>query len=240
MMVGGMLVLNIIVCFMIPIGYVVITRKRGYSLKPFFIGIITFVVSQLILRIPIMNAIFGKSLIAFANPILYLAILSFSAGIFEETGRRIFIGNTLKRNRSFRDGISFGIGHAGIEAIIFVGLNSVFILYGLIIGNFEITKNLTSLNLFFSTVERFFAGGLHIALTLLILYGINKRLKYTLPLAIVLHGIANFGAVLIMPNVLLAEGWLFIVFIISVVYIIKVKKKFEEEKRSINNEILIG
>ena len=238
-MVGGMLVLNIIVCFVIPIGYAVITRKRGYSLKPFFIGIITFVVSQLILRIPIMNAIFGKSLIAFTNPILYLAILSFSAGIFEETGRRIFIGTTLKRNRSFRDGISFGIGHAGIEAIIFVGLNSVFILYGLLIGNSEITKNLTSLNLFFSTVERVFAGGLHIALTLLILYGINKRLKYTLPLAIVLHGIANFGAVLIMPNVLLAEGWLFIVFIISVVYIIKVKKKFEEEKRNINNEILI-
>ncbi|WP_297632210.1 YhfC family glutamic-type intramembrane protease [uncultured Clostridium sp.] len=228
-MVGVMLVLNIAICFGIPIGYVVITRKRGYSLKPFFIGIITFVVSQLFLRIPIMNAVLGKSLMSFTNPILFLAILSFSAGIFEETGRRIFIGTTLKRNRSFRDGISFGVGHAGIEAIIFVGLNSLISLYGVITANLGITGQLTSLNVFFATVERVFAGGLHIALTLLILYGINRKLKYTLPLAIIIHGIANFGAVLMMPNVLLAEGWLFIIFIIAVVYITKVKKKFKED-----------
>lgn len=213
-------------------------KRRGYSLKPFFIGIITFVVSQLFLRIPIMNAVLGKSLMSFTNPILFLAILSFSAGVFEEIGRRIFIGITLKRNRSFRDGISFGVGHAGIEAIIFVGLNSLISLYGVITANLEITRQLTNLNIFFATIERVFAGGLHIALTLLILYGINRKLKYTLPLAIVFHGIANFVAVVMMPNVLLAEGWLFIVFIIALVYITKVKKKFKEDIKE-KEEVLV-
>ncbi|MGL5417239.1 MAG: YhfC family glutamic-type intramembrane protease [Clostridium sp.] len=236
-MIVVMLVLNLMICFGVPIGYIVITRKKGYSLRPVFIGIITFVVSQMILRIPIINFLFGKSLMSFTNPILYLAILSFSAGVFEECGRRVFIGTMLKENRMFRDGISFGIGHAGIEAILFVGLNSLFILFGVITGSLEIPMGLTSLNIFLGTVERVFAGGLHIALTLLILYGINKKLRYTVPLAIILHGIANFGAVLAMPNVLLAEGYLFIVFIIAVLYIVKIKEKFKVSNERLNIKI---
>lgn len=241
---------NVVICFFIPIGYLVFAKKKGNSLRPFFIGVLTFLISQIFLRMPIIQVVFENSQIQLNFPLLYSMILCFSAGIFEEIGRRISFGSLLKDKRTWVDGITFGIGHAALEAILFVGLNSLVISIALLspdIGeSLGITREMISIikvsnnsfEVLLSGFERIFAGGLHIALSLFILYGVNKSLKYILPLAILIHGLSNLGAILCMPNILMAEGFLLVVFILSIIFIIKSKKLFAINK-DVNEKVLI-
>lgn len=84
-------------CFFIPIGYLVFANKKGYSLKTFFYRSISFFISQIFLRMPIIQAVFENSSIPLNFPFLYSIILCFSAGIFEEIGKRISFGSLLNK-----------------------------------------------------------------------------------------------------------------------------------------------
>jgi len=93
------------------------------------LGVATFMLSQLSLRLPLLplltlalrdvNLSPSSAIVWFFNAV----VLSFSAGLFEEWGRWFFLRHLARRVRSFREGVMFGLGHGGIEAIVLVSLN---------------------------------------------------------------------------------------------------------------------
>ncbi|WP_300348079.1 YhfC family glutamic-type intramembrane protease [Clostridium sp.] len=204
------LFLNVFICFLIPLvasGYFIFKKKR--YMKALFIGGLTFLISQIFLRIPLIKNVLSNMNwyieISVLYPILYIMFLSLSAGVFEEIGRYLAFKIVLKNNKRWIDGIAFGIGHGGIEAIILLGIPSLITLVKVIslnLGysskvNTEILIKLYSMNIevLIGGVERILAIIIHVGLSLLILYGINKKEIRYLFIAIMLHGLVNFCAV---------------------------------------------
>lgn len=133
-----------------------------------------------------------------------------TAGIFEEAERFITMKFFLKKQRKV-DGIAFGLGHGGIEAMLLIGTNLLFFLFCILILRYESAdalanmlgeplasqiissvKNVTALTAFIAGFERISALGLHIGFSLIVLYGFNKKkpVRYLLT-AILLHSIID-------------------------------------------------
>ena len=86
----------------------------------------------------------------------------------------------LKRKTYF-NGIIFGFGHGGIEALLLVGLPVV------------IHMNMAShTQLFLSGVERLCAMAIHVCLSLIVLIGVRKGAFCYVCYAIMIHSIINF------------------------------------------------
>src|SRR5690625_7789691 len=62
------------------------------------------------------------------NPILFAIILAFSASLFENTFRYIFM-RFFMNTRKWLSGCLFGLCHGGIEAIALVGIQAVLVLF---------------------------------------------------------------------------------------------------------------
>ncbi|WP_160685443.1 YhfC family glutamic-type intramembrane protease [Clostridium sp. C2-6-12] len=250
-------IINIIICFGIPIGaltYFIVTKKK--VVKSFFIGMGVFLFFQVFTRIPIIQLVLPKmawyNVMSISNPILYGLFLGITAGIFEEVGRFLGFKIGLKNNRSWIDGIAFGFGHGGIEAMVLTGTSSIsnlVILIGMNNGTFDASKlgmSEESLRALFNStgsmiillggIERIFAITIQIALTLLVLYGIRKRKLIYLGMAILMHTIID-SPVIIFPKVfgmgmLGLEVFVGISAIVAMIFIIKSKglfNKLEEE-----------
>lgn len=84
-------------CFFIPIGYLVLANKKGYSLKTFFIEVFLFFYISNILRMLIIQAVFGNNSMSLNFIVLHSIILCFLASIFEEIGKRISFGSLLNK-----------------------------------------------------------------------------------------------------------------------------------------------
>lgn len=200
---------NIIICFGVPIGYFIyLMRKKPSEIKIFFIGVGVFLISQVFLRIPIIKYILPNfewyNTMQYFYPIIYAIFLGITAGVFEEVGR--FLGFKLDLNKkiSLSYGISFGMGHAGIEAMIISGISSIRNLVMIISLNqgiykssrfgiseekmIEVFKSLKASYVLMGGIERAFAIAMHIGLTLIVLYGISKKKKVYLYVAILIHG----------------------------------------------------
>ena len=211
--------LTLIISIGLPVGLAIWVMKK---FKPGFwavaSGMIVFVVMQLGFRIWIIQLFgitdFGQEFIR-NNQILYIILLSLSAGLVEEFGRLFAFGVMLKKRREFRHGLAYGIGHGGIEAVLLVGLSYVTnIIFAILINSgalasleemigealqptIDTMTGTASVMFLYAGIERIFAVCLHIALSILVLYGVRKRnVAYTF-LAVLLHGAANFGAVMI-------------------------------------------
>ena len=127
-------IVNIIISIGIPLGILIyFAIKKKQFVKPFLVGALVFLVSQVVLRMPLLNGVVAKTdwfyNMSVLNPILYAVFLGLTAGIFEEVGRFIGFKTGLKKNRTWYDGIAFGLGHGGIEAILFAGISSIQNLY---------------------------------------------------------------------------------------------------------------
>lgn len=235
------LLINIIISFGIPIGALVyFIKKKNRCVKPYFIGILVFIISQIVLRIPLLNNVISKMDLYIEITILYPALamlfLGLTAGIFEEVGRYFGFEIALKNNRRWIDGIAFGIGHGGIEAMILLGVSSLQNLSIVISKSNEGVLNILNANgpyILLGGVERVFAIMIHVGLTMLVLYGINKkRLRYLL-LAIVLHGLLDFIVVLLSSlgvSIFLIEGFIAIFGLVGLIFAIKSKVIFEKNK----------
>jgi uncharacterized membrane protein YhfC len=120
--------LNAILMIGIPLvlGLYLVRRFKKLDLGLFGVGAISFVAAQ-IFHIPfnqwLLNPLMEWLNLYPAPGSLDLAIaglfLGLSAGVFEETARYIVYRRWLKENRSWEEGLMFGAGHGGIEAIIF-------------------------------------------------------------------------------------------------------------------------
>lgn len=212
------LMVSVLICFALPVVGFLLVRKRGFKIGlPFLAGIVAFVVSQIVLRIPILQLLATQAwYLSFAQNIIpYGLFLGLTAGIFEEVARFIACA-LLKKHRRYEDGIAFGLGHGGIEAVLLVGISllySIFIIFmynngqlaalGLpaaqeaaTVANLEALTPGTAL---MGGVERILAMGMHISFSIVIFTGFMRGKKWRyLILAILAHAAVD-AAVVIIP-----------------------------------------
>lgn len=187
---------SVLLAFILPLALgVALAVGRITRLRTILIGAAVFTVFQLLTRMPLIyileSAFPGLVPMSGGSPhyYLYILVLSLTAGLFEELGRFAGFVLFLKKDRGWWDGIGFGIGHGGVEALVLVGISAVSSLftYGLLPGQPAWIAALGG-------VERVSAMILHLGFTLLVLHGIRcKRLSYVF-LAVAAHTVVNFLA----------------------------------------------
>jgi uncharacterized membrane protein YhfC len=116
---------------LVPIILVIILGiRRRMNWKAMLTGAGLFIVFVLILERLMHTAVLGRSSIAsvlLENKWIYMLYAGFAAGIFEETARLLGFRFLVRvsENESIDTGISYGLGHGGIESIIIVGLSNI-------------------------------------------------------------------------------------------------------------------
>lgn len=186
---------------------------KSHHLKVYFVGGLAFIVSQLLVRMPLLSLLSTNSLVYHhlqaSQPVLVACLVGLSAGLFEEVTRYLFMNCYLKKYWTWQDGVLFGLGHGSTEALIIVGLP---IVGSIFLGGFS---TLSSSQLVLAAVERLLAILLHIGLSLLVMRGLTvKRMRY-LGIAILIHGVVD-AAIGIIPlyvsnSLMIIEGGLALV-----------------------------
>jgi uncharacterized membrane protein YhfC len=214
----------------LPVGAAVyLGRRYNTSWKAVLIGALIFILFQPILRLPILKAFQGTSWYinnSVLNPWLIAIILGFSAAIFENIGRFIAFKFLLKDRLQWKNGIAYGLGHGGIEAILFAGLPIIFtIITG--INNPSLINQAPGLYLV-GGLERIFAMTFHIAASLIVLYGVRNKKRRYLFYAILVHGILD-SSIGFIKNIAVFEAWAGVFAVILLVLIVmKIKKSSNE------------
>lgn len=206
----------LVVCFGVPIGGLLLLRRRYPRVgRAFACGILAFFASQLVTRIPLMTLVVPRLPEALHGFLLSVPVASFTAGLFEETGRLVVMVLLMKAFHRLADGLAFGLGHGGLEAMVLVGLtmvNNLVIAVAINTGSWaSIAKTLpaaqatlieraittTSWYLFLvAGVERVGAIGLHVTLSLIVLAGVvHGRRALAWLAAVLLHGTVNLAVV---------------------------------------------
>lgn len=201
-------------------------RRLGASWLAWLAGAGTFFVFQLVLRVPwvaALGAALGPTLKA--SPALsaaYIVFLSFTAGLFEETGRWV-VYRFVWKDRAPKNALMLGLGHGGLESMLLVGLSIAGSLYlyvalghgvkvplpeaalAAIAKQFE---GLTPLNALAGGVERLSAMALHVGCSLLVLQVFTRGQLRWLWLAMAVHTSMNAVGVLLAKHagVWISEG----------------------------------
>jgi len=231
------MIISAIIAIGLPLAVFLIWRKK-YSLKaiPMCIGIGVFIVFALGLQ-QIMHFFVLRpnpdgtiNLIA-RDPAIYVLYAILAAGIFEETGRFIAFQIIKKRYEGTGAGLSYGIGHGGIEALLLAGLPMVGLITMSIVVNtgnaallgfdstvlaqLNVLVNSESTLFLASGVERIIAVSVHISLSMLVWCAVKVKSKLWLyPAAIVIHAIFNIAPAMyqtgMTTNIWLTEGVIFV------------------------------
>jgi len=199
----------------VPIGLFLVLRKRlDLKVPPMLVGAAVFIVFALVLeslmhRIVLHPGADGTIALAQNNPALYVLYGIFAAGVFEETGRLVGFTLLKKRFHGVRTGVSYGIGHGGIESVLLAGLSllSAIVISIMINAGIKLPTSLDATvttmttqpsGLFFvGGVERIFAIGTQISLSIIVWIAVTHKGKFWLfPVAIALHALADLGAAL--------------------------------------------
>ena len=156
------------------------------------------------------------------------------AGVFEECGRHIIMKYIMKKNRSRENAVLYGIGHGGIEILaVLLPAMILYLAIAVLFSQGDVESALKALNITEETaaaalpsvqaaasfdyamtamnvMERLFAMLLHIGLTVIVYYGVVNGKKIFLPLAILLHMLADTFPGLYQRGVVplwTVEGW---------------------------------
>ncbi|MFE9078007.1 YhfC family intramembrane metalloprotease [Bacillus cereus] len=182
---NGLIFTTMISCGLPLVALLYAFWKKHYI--PYMLGVLAFVVSQILIRIPILNYVNGTStnfqMFSVMQPVLFVLLLSLSAGIFEEVARFIAMRYFMKQ-RDWQSGFLFGAGHGGIEAVLIVGIPVISLLLSqTVIQNGD--------SYYFAGIERIFAMVLHIGLSIIVLHAVvQKKFRYVV-YTILIHGTAN-------------------------------------------------
>ncbi|CUP99716.1 YhfC family intramembrane metalloprotease [Clostridium baratii] len=244
-----MMLFTTLVSIALPIALIVIMKvKYKASLKSFFIGASAFFITVQCIEGPI-NYYFlignrSTSSIIAGNTILFMLYGGLMAGIFEETARYICFKFILKKERRIQDAISYGIGHGGIEAILLVGITylantivSIMINLGMPLENgLElVSAQLSSVEPYMfaiAGVERLSTIIIQIGLSIIVFNSVKYGKKQYYLLAILIHALIDFPAVLAQKgviNIITVESIMILVSIAFIVFIIKQVKKNKED-----------
>ncbi len=242
--------ISIAICFALPVvSFLVMRGKKLRIGRAFFTGVLAFSVSQILLRIPLLNLLgqtpFMQQLSQ--NIVPYGLFLGFTAGLFEECARFVFCKLMLKKNRRYEDAIAFGFGHGGIEAILLIGftlINSLVLYIAMINGDLTAMvgeemaatiagqfAGLAPITSMLGGVERIFAVMLHIGFSAMVFSGFvrNQPGRY-LVYAILAHTAVD-AFVVIVPSfvpmsALALEGIVLVFALLFLWYTLHAKKNF--------------
>ncbi|MDQ8700446.1 YhfC family glutamic-type intramembrane protease [Hyphomicrobium sp. LHD-15] len=192
-----------------------LTRRLSMPLSLALCGAGTFLVAQA-LRFPLLQgltSLFETGALP-APPAAYLlvfniAVLSLTAGLFEEGARYGAYRYAIPEARSWNAAVTFGAGHGAMEAVILGGLMGVEFFGMLALGTPEATQGvdpathaqlaeqterywaLPAYMPLIGALERAFAIGFHIAMAVFVLQAVVRRSWTWLAAAIAAHALAN-------------------------------------------------
>lgn len=209
----------IVICFLMPILFTICLYKKQKGLWiSFIVGMLAFVISQMMIRIPLLNIITQQhsiSLFTLKHPIVYILILAFTAGLFEETARWIGFQCIKKKHSTIYDAFAFGLGHGGIEAMLLVGIPLL-----------SVSTDLS--NVLLACGERIIAIAFHVAMSIIVWYGVKEHKNQYTIVAILLHMLLDCSAIL-GNQVWIVEGYILILTII--VWILLYQKIIKKEMK---------
>ncbi|GHU23873.1 putative membrane protein YhfC [Spirochaetia bacterium] len=212
--------------------FIVCHKKYKAPALPMIIGAVAFIIFALVLEQFIHSIVLNKFQLR-EKPLVYILYGIFMAGIFEETARFISFKILKRKYNGIGTGLSYGIGHGGIEAILLAGIAMIYsIIYSIMINsgkidiitgnlqgdkldqiNIQINTLVTTAPYLFliSGIERLCAITIQIALSIIVYHAVFTRHKvWFFPLAILLHAIIDTPAaamqVGVINNVVIVEG----------------------------------
>lgn len=214
---------------LLPIGVLLyfILKKRRLAF-PYIAGMLTFFVFQFLIRIPALEYLGTQAWFVFyfkEHDWLYGLFLAFTAGVFEEIGRLIVMKLFLKSRKDVCSGLAFGVGHWGIEAILFCGINAWAYLftYG---GSFIVGPA----SMMAGGIERLIVLPGHVAMTMMVYKGIVYKKPGYIILAILVHTFLDFTIVparIFGLDMWIIEGMLFLVNLILLGYTVWTVRHWE-------------
>lgn len=108
---------------------VLVLRRRRTRFATVLAGAGVFVVFSFILEkivhLVLLQVIPSTAAFLTGTTWIYALYGGLMAGLFEETGRLLAFLFVLKRSRSWHDGLGYGVGHGGMEAVLIGGLGGV-------------------------------------------------------------------------------------------------------------------
>jgi len=254
------LVFSLLACFAFPIILcIVFIRKTHPGIKPLLVGIgvfIVFVAMEGIVNYTFFNLIPATKSLLTGNAWILAVYGGLAAGIFEETGRLAGFSLLLKKKREWKHGVTYGIGHGGIEALLVSSSALNCLIYAVMINTGTFDAILQSIPAAYSSqadslltvrnsllsdpawtfavigTERICAVTVQIALSILVLYAVSRKKYIYWGLAILLHAALDFpaglyqGGVLPLPAV---EGIVAVFAAAALIFILKSKKLFAAE-----------
>lgn len=207
---------TLLLSLLLPIALVIcLYRRYHFSLKATLLGVGVFVLFQLILRLSLLNFLSAQPWFRhLSTSFLFSAVIigGLSAGLFEECGRYLAFRTLLRDELSWGNGLAYGLGHGGVEAVALVGfgyINNIYLSLMINWGAFEqiapelgpyasqIRAQLIGLPpaVFLAAgVERALVLPVQIALSLVVLGAVKQRRPLLLLGAVLLHGGINAGA----------------------------------------------
>lgn len=198
------LLITTLVCIGVPIGGMAfIGKKYGGKWRWFFLGALVFFVSQICIRLPILQLVlprFGWFYLMQASPVAYGLFLGGTAALAEEGGRllvKVILQKKARLSDGIGQGLALGLGHGGIEAILLVGLNALVLTVLIAVGLESTIPGLAAVapsDFMVGALERLFTMGFHVGATLLVMRG-------RFWLAFLLHTITD-AAIVILPSML--------------------------------------
>lgn len=248
------MIFSLLLIFLVPLGLVIFFyRKEKIYLPAVLVGALVFLVFQMLTRIQLIN--YFSTMDWFAemaqNLVFLIFFFALTAGIFEEIGRYLGFRFLLKKHLSWKNGIAFGIGHGGFEAIALVGattINNLVVSFMINTGTFDtqmapqlgemanyfkqILVETEPVMFFFTGIERMAALAVHIGLSVLVLYAVKKRKTFYLLAAIIIHGIFNIPAVIYGPlniSIWFVETFIIVFAVISVILTKRAKPLIDDD-----------
>lgn len=215
---------------LVVLSWVVLHRRLGGRWSAVVWGGVVFLGAQglrtlLLTVLALVGQALRLDLGAAGNVWFNLALLSVTAGVFEEVGRYAVLRFAASELRGWRQAVMFGAGHGGVEALLLVGLgsgvvNSVLLLTGETLASTlgaeeraALERQLAALRgvsvalIVASLVERAFAVVAHVSLSLLVMRAVEVGQPTWLWAAVGLHAAVNLaaGVAMVQGGVLVAE-----------------------------------
>ena len=213
--------LSVLLMIALPVVLAALLRRRfAVPWLLFFVGVLTFTASQVV-HFPLNSwlgdlGVLPKGGVDLGATLWQRAlVLGLTAGLCEELARTAGYA-LLRRYRSFSDGLLMGLGHGGIESMVFGGvlvaatLGSLLPLRGADLSTLHLSaEQLAAVELqirrfsaspdiaFAPLVERLLAMGIHLTCSILVWRAFQKRNPLYVVTAIAYHAAIDMAAVLI-------------------------------------------
>jgi uncharacterized membrane protein YhfC len=191
-------IFTVICAIVLPITLAVIfSVRKPESWKPILFGALTYVFFRVLICTSILQMAIPQiswfNTMSAAQPDLYALIKACIAALFEEGGGFLVILLFLKKQRSILDGIAFGVGHGGIEAITIAAINIAV----LMLSSSELSVSST---IFAGGLERLSTLAIQIALSVMLMKSVREKKYLWLLMAFLIHTAVDFGTVLASQN----------------------------------------